>query len=97
MLIQAAFSKQIPKGERLNSSRIAKGERGIWQRRYWEHTICDANDFARHVDYIHYNPVKHGYVDRAEEWVYSSIHRYIAAGIVPRGWGGSVEGAYGER
>jgi putative transposase len=85
MLIKVAFSKQIPKGERLNPSRIAKGERGIWQRRYWEHTIRDTDDFARHVDYIHYNPVKHGYVDRAEEWVYSSIHRYIAAGIVPRG------------
>ncbi len=100
MLIKVAFSKQIPKGERLNPSRIAKGERGIWQRRYWEHTIRDTDDFARHVDCIHYNPVKHGYVDCAEEWVYSSIHRYIAAGIVPRGWGGGgdgvVEGAGGE-
>ena len=58
-LIKAAFSRGLPTGERVSRSRAAKGERGIWQRRYWEHTIRDANDFARHVDYIHINPVKH--------------------------------------
>lgn len=99
MLIKAAFSKNVPKGETISASRSAKGERGIWQRRYWEHAIRDDDDFARHVDYIHYNPVKHGYVDLPAAWPYSSIHRYISAGVVPRGWGGGegIEGVFGER
>ena len=78
-----------------------KGERGIWQRRYWEHLIRDDRDYARHVAYIHFNPVKHGYVDRASDWPTSSIHRYIQAGIVERGWGVDIEkdesGEFGER
>ena len=64
-LIKAGFSRRIPKTERRNSSRIDKGERGIWQRRYWEHMIRDQHDYARHVDYIHFNPVTHGYAQRA--------------------------------
>jgi putative transposase len=63
-LIKSAFSRSLPAGERVSGSRVAKGERGIWQRRYWEHTIRDERDFARHIDYIHINPVKHGYVSR---------------------------------
>jgi putative transposase len=83
MLIKAGFSRQIPKGERRSNSRIAKGERGIWQRRYWEHLIRDDRDFERHVDYIHYNPVKHGVVKRVVDWPYSSFHRYVASGLYP--------------
>ncbi len=87
--------------EHRNASRISKGERGIWQRRYWEHLIRDENDFERHVDYIHYNPVKHGYAHQANEWPYSSIHRYIKAGVIANDWGGATgnndEGGYGER
>lgn len=87
--------------ERRTASRTSKGERGIWQRRYWEHLIRDENDFERHVDYIHYNPVKHGYVRQASEWSYSSVHRYIKDGIISNDWGGNVdsldEGSYGER
>jgi putative transposase len=91
-LIKAGFSRHIPETERRNSSRVDKGERGVWQRRYWEHMIRDERDYARHVDYIHYNPVKHGYVPRAAEWPYSSIHRYIVAGTLTRDWGvGEVE------
>jgi REP element-mobilizing transposase RayT len=52
MLIKTGFSRQLPKGERINASRRGKGERGIWQRRYWEHAIRDEEDFRRHVDYI---------------------------------------------
>ncbi len=63
-LIKSAFSRDIPTGERISDSRAAKGERGIWQRRYWEHTIRDENDFAHHIDYTHINPVKHGLVAR---------------------------------
>ncbi len=65
----------------------------------WEHLIRDEADYERHVDYIHYNPVKHGYVDRATEWPYSSIRRYIKTGILPAAWGvgGGDEGEFGER
>ena len=59
-LIKSGFSHALPGGERTSASRAGKGERGIWQRRYWEHTLRDENDFARHLDYIHFNPVKHG-------------------------------------
>ncbi len=85
-LIKAGFSRRIPKGERQNESRLAKGERGIWQRRYWEHLIRDDSDYARHVDYIHYNPVKHGYVRYAKDWPYSSFHRYVRSRILPADW-----------
>ena len=59
-LVKSASSRSLTSGERISDSRAAKGERGIWQRRYWEHTIRDQNDFTRHIDYIHINPVKHG-------------------------------------
>ena len=68
-----------------------KGERGIWQRRYWEHCIRDEQDYQHHVDYIHINPVKHGWVQRASEWHYSSIHQYIKRGIYPENWAADVE------
>lgn len=91
MLIKAAFSRQLPKGERINSSRAKKGERGIWQRRYWEHLLRDDNDFARHIDYSHYNPVKHGYAIRPVDWPYSSIHRFIREGKITKDWGGETQ------
>lgn len=100
MLIKAGFSRRLPKGERINASRRGKGERGIWQRRYWEHTLRDEEDFRRHVDYIHYNPVKHGYVTRPLDWSHSSIHRYIQSGLVPPDWGTATvsvdDGNFGE-
>lgn len=101
MLIKAEFSRTLAKDECCSNSRQSKGERGIWQRRYWEHLIRDDGDYARHMDYIHFNPVKHGYVERASDWPYSSIHRYIKAGVIERDWGGGgnktvVEG-FGER
>ena len=67
MLIKGRFSRGIANNERRSASRIKKGERGIWQRRYWEHVIRDDADYARHVDYIHFNPVKHGYVRLAAD------------------------------
>jgi putative transposase len=66
-LVKSTFSRSLPRGERISQSRSDKGERGIWQRRYWEHTLRDENDVARHVDYIHFNPVKHGYVARVKD------------------------------
>ena len=70
---------------------LAKDERGehrLWQRRYWEHTLKDENDYARHVDYIHYNPVKHGLVNQVYEWPYSSFHWYVRQGLLGMDWGG---------
>jgi len=87
-LIKAGFSRNLPRGERISASRSGKGERGIWQRRYWEHLIRDEADFARHVDYIHYNPVKHGYVRSPMDWPYSSIHRFVREQRLPANWGG---------
>jgi REP-associated tyrosine transposase len=71
----------------------------LWQPRYWEHTIRDDNDFARHVDYIHFNPVKHGIVKRARDWPFSSFHLYVRRGTLPEDWAGEIEEgtfAYGE-
>ena len=87
MLIKAGFSRYIPKQERINASRRSKGERGVWQRRFWEHRLRNEEDFRHHVDYIHYNPVKHGYVSRPVDWPYSSVHQYIRAGILTSDWG----------
>ena len=85
-LIKSRFSRSIPKGEVISASREHKGERGIWQRRFWEHRIRDERDLRAHVDYVHINPVKHGYVCRASDWPHSTIHRYIRDGIVPDDW-----------
>src|SRR5689334_14343658 len=60
--IKAGFARQLSGGESLSERRRRKGERGIWQRRFWEHTIRDERDWSHHVDYIHFNPVKHGHV-----------------------------------
>jgi len=87
-LIKAGFSRNIPRGEYCNSSRKTRRERGIWQRRFWEHKIRDEEDYARHVDYIHFNPVRHGYVSCASDWPYSSIHQAIARGDMSPDWGG---------
>ena len=86
--IKAGFSRGIPKTEERSKSRINKGERGIWQRRYWEHTLRNEKDFIRHVEYIHYNPVKHGYVSQVKEWPYSSFHRFVNGGKYPLNWAG---------
>jgi putative transposase len=86
-LIKAGFSRSIPAVEAVGKSRSGKRERGIWQRRYWEHQIRDEADLERHVDYIHYNPVKHGHVRRAIDWPHSSIHRYVRQGLRAPDWG----------
>ena len=80
-LIKQRFFMGLSNGERRSSVRIARGERGIWQRRFWEHTIRDDVDYAAHVDYYHINPVKHGFVQRAVDWPYSTFHRYVERGI----------------
>jgi putative transposase len=71
-LIKSGFSHGLPGGEPISASRAAKGERGTWQRRYWEHTLREADNFARHLDYVHFNPVKHGHTTRPQDWPYGS-------------------------
>ena len=88
-LIKSGFSRLLPKTERIASSRATKRERGIWQRRYWEHQICDDDDLAQHVHYIHYNPVKHGLAAYVSQWPYSTYHRYVADGTYPADWAGN--------
>ena len=98
--IKARFSHALPKGEQRSDSRITKGERGIWQRRYWEHTIADEQDLQHHVDYIHYNPVKHGHVQRVRDWPYSTFHQHVREGSYVLDWAGDgahVAGGFGER
>ncbi len=100
-LIKTVFSRGLPQGEEeISKSRSGKGERGIWQRRYWEHTLRDEGDFARHADYIHFNPVKHGHVGRVRDWPYSTFHRMVRLGVYPEDWAGDCrdEGVdFGER
>ena len=75
-------------GENVNISRTNRQEGGIWQRRFWEHVIRDEPDFHRHLDYLHWNPVKHGYVKIPMDWPYSTIHRFVVQGFYPPNWGG---------
>jgi putative transposase len=70
-------------------------ESTIWQRRFWEHKIRDEVDFERHLDYIHFNPVRHGYVDRAIDWPHSTFHRYVRNGVYPADWGGGPNKDWG--
>lgn len=88
-LIKAGFSRGLPRGERVSRSRRRCGERGIWQRRFWEHAIREEDDYRRHVDYVHFNPVKHGHVTRAVEWPYSSFHGFVKRGVYPANWAGA--------
>jgi len=90
-LIKIGFSKAMPREEKRSAVRIRQGERGIWQRRYWEHLIRDDADFLAHMDYVHINPVKHGLVQRVADWPYSTFHKLVAKGIYPSDWAGGQE------
>jgi putative transposase len=89
--IKTAFSKALPGVGTPSAVMAARGERGIWQRRYWEHTIRDAPDDASHMDDTHFNPVKHGYVSHPADWPYSSFRRCVAAGRYPSAWSGGAD------
>ena len=90
-LIKIAFSKALPITERRSRIRVARGERGIWQRRYWEHLIRDEADFCAYMDCVHINPLKHGLVKRVSEWPYSTFHRLVESGVYPADWAGGDE------
>ncbi|WP_415582904.1 REP-associated tyrosine transposase, partial [Legionella worsleiensis] len=75
----------------------ARDEYNLWQRRFWEHRVRDESDLCHHIDYIHFNPVKHGLVQRVIDWPYSSFHNYVRQEILPKNWGGkSLHGEFGE-
>lgn len=82
----------MPLGELRTLANRLRNERGIWQRRYWEHQIRDEEDFRRHVDYIHINPLKHGHVTRVVDWPYSTFHRAVRDGVYAPDWAGEVDG-----
>jgi len=98
-LIKGGFARGQSASSR-SPSKIAKREKGVWQRRFWEHVIRDEADLARHIDYIHFNPVKHGLVLSVADWPHSSFHRYVKRGDLPADWGGDMRdmpgSAFGE-
>jgi len=89
--IKVRFSRSVPDREWRSEVRQRRGERGIWQRRYWEHLIRDERDFAAHVDYVHINPVKHSLVGRVADWPHSTFHRFVEEGVYPPEWAGGSE------
>lgn len=86
-LIKGRFSSGLPLSDGEPMRRTVKRERGIWQRRYWEHAIRDERDLQAHIDYVHFNPVKHGHVRRAADWPYSSFRRWVKLGLYSPDWG----------
>ena len=83
--LKSQFTRNIKKdGVVLKSNQ--RGEYNLWQSRYWEHTIQDETDLQRHIDYIHYNPVKHGLVNRVIDWPHSSFHQYVRKGVLSPKW-----------
>ena len=89
-LIKSEFSRNLQPSEARSSSKVSRREKGIWQRRYWEHQIRDDPDIERHIDYIHANPLKHGLVTSLRDWPHSSFHRYVADGLLPNDWEAQV-------
>ena len=87
-LIKSYFSRNFPS---------PKPKQAIWQRRFWEHCISNDKDMKNHVEYIHYNPVKHGYVKAPYEWPLSSFHRYVQNGMYEKDWGTTEEIVFTDR
>ena len=92
-LIKASFLKALPKVEFRSDVRQERGERGIWQRRFWEHLIKSDLDFQAHMDYVHINPVKHGLVKCVADCPHSTFHGLVEAGLYPANWAGERDNA----
>lgn len=102
-LIKAQFSKamnpSLHNEQWLTETKRGRRESTIWQRRFWEHRIRDEQDYRQHIDYIHFNPVKHGLVSQVKDWPYSTFHRYVKQCVYPNDWGENIKsprGNYGE-
>jgi len=85
-LIKGNFTKSLPQSKQINSN----GEKNIWQSRFWEHLIRSQEDYNKHCDYIHYNPVKHGLVESVDEWQFSSFKDFVTMGFYPEGCGKEI-------
>jgi len=98
-LIKSGFSKRtralFQVKEWMNDSKLKHRESTVWQRRFWEHQIRSKDAYQAYTDYVHYNPVKYGYVKRVLDWPYSTFHRYVELGIYPEHWGGTIAEGYG--
>jgi putative transposase len=94
-LIKRSVSRFVDEGLRahgaVSASRVKHRDSTIWQRRFYEHEIRDERDFERHVDYVHFNPVRHGHAGSAAAWPFSTFHRYVRQGVYPADWGGTVQ------
>ena len=94
-MIKSQFTMRVKnkmeRPEWLTESKQKHRESTIWQRRFWEHEIKDEQDFIRHVDYVHFNPVKHGLVKAVSDWPYSTFHRYVEKGVYLKDWAGIIE------
>jgi putative transposase len=98
-MIKRLTSQAFPSEDAVSLSRHLRRESGLWQRRFWEHHIRDDEDCRRHLDYLHWNPVRHGLVERVTDWPWSSYHRLVREGVYPADWGGAGgddNGAFGE-
>ncbi len=84
--IKKRFSKTLPATEARTEAMVRRGDRGVWQSRFWEHTIRDDRDYAAHMDYTHFNPVKHGFSEDPAAWPYSSFRHCVARGLYPADW-----------
>jgi putative transposase len=84
----------------MTASKRRRKESTLWQRRFWEHQIRDDRDYEKHMDYMHYNPVKHGFTTTVKDWSYSTFHRYVKEGIYSENWAGggvmSINEGFGE-
>jgi putative transposase len=91
-LIKRFVTKQcnpeLKRDEWMNPSKLKRKESTFWQRRFWEHQIRNERDFQNHIDYIHYNPVKHGLVKKVSDWPFSTFHRYVGQGVYGTDWAG---------
>ena len=98
-LVKTHFTKALAPTEWRSQVQQARAERGIWQRRYWEHLIRSETDYERHITYCYFNPVKHGLVEHPQDWPHSTIHRDISGGFEPADWTAAkaIEGDFGER
>lgn len=89
--VSLACGEDYRRADWMTGSKLKHRESTIWQRRFWEHQIRDEHDFARHVDYIHFNPVKHGQVQHAANWPYSTFHRHVRDGAYTYDWAGAMD------
>lgn len=90
-LIKTGFSNHFSASSALSASKQRRHEKGIWQRRFYEHTVHNDADLQRCVDYVHFNPVKHGFAASVKDWPFSSFHRFVRDGLLPPDWGGTHE------